>query len=41
MSSHTYRSVLIRQKNPCDFWVFPKLKNKLRGRRFDEVEDMK
>ena len=25
---------------PCDFWMFPKLKEKLRGRRFEDVEEM-
>ena len=26
---------------PCDFWMFPRLKEKLRGRRFEDVEEMK
>jgi len=26
---------------PCDFWLFPKLKNPLKGRRFDDVEEIK
>ena len=25
---------------PCDFWMFPKLKEKLSGRRFEDVEEM-
>ena len=27
--------------SPCDFWMFPRLKEKLRGRRFEDVEEMK
>ena len=26
---------------PCDFWLFPKLKEKLRGCRYETTEDMK
>ena len=26
---------------PCNFWMFPRLKEKLRGRRFEDVEEMK
>ncbi|CAK9828015.1 Histone-lysine N-methyltransferase SETMAR [Anthophora retusa] len=26
---------------PCDFWLFPKLKNSLKGRRFQDVEEIK
>ena len=26
---------------PCDFWLFPKLKEKLRGRRYETIEEMK
>ena len=26
---------------PCDFWLFPKLKEKLRGRRYETIEKMK
>ena len=26
---------------PCDFWLFPKLKENLRGNRFSTIEDMK
>ena len=26
---------------PCDFWLFPKLKEKLRGCRYEIIEDMK
>ena len=26
---------------PCDFWLFPELKEKLRGCRYDTIEDMK
>ena len=26
---------------PCDFWMFPTLKEKLRDRRFDDVEEIK
>ena len=26
---------------PCDFWLFPKLKEKLRGCRYETIEDMK
>ena len=26
---------------PCDFWLFPKLKEKLRGCRFETIEEMK
>ncbi|CAK9818121.1 Histone-lysine N-methyltransferase SETMAR [Anthophora quadrimaculata] len=26
---------------PCDFFLFPKLKSVLKGRRFDSVEDIK
>ena len=26
---------------PCDFWLFPKLKKKLRGYRYETIEDMK
>ena len=26
---------------PCDFWLFPKLKEKLRGCRYDTIEEMK
>jgi hypothetical protein len=25
---------------PCDFWLFPKLKNALKGQRFDDVPDI-
>ena len=25
----------------CDFWLFPKLKEKLRGSRYETIEDMK
>jgi hypothetical protein len=24
---------------PCDFWLFPKLKNALKGQRFDDLSD--
>jgi hypothetical protein len=24
---------------PCDFWLFPKLKNALKGQRFADVSD--
>ena len=27
--------------SPCDFWMFPRLKEKLRGRRFEDVEEMR
>ena len=26
---------------PCDFWIFPKLKENLRGGRYGTIEDMK
>ena len=26
---------------PCDFWLFPKLKEKLRGYRYETTEEMK
>ena len=26
---------------PCDFWLFPKLKDKLRGCRYETIEEMK
>ena len=26
---------------PCDFWSFPKLKEKLRGCRYEKIEEMK
>ena len=26
---------------PCDFWLFPKLKENLRGSRFEKIEEMK
>ena len=26
---------------PCDFWMFPRQKEKLRGRRFEDGEEMK
>ena len=26
---------------PCDFWLFPKLKEKLRGCRYETIRDMK
>ena len=26
---------------PCDFWLFPKLKEKLRGYRYETIEEMK
>ena len=26
---------------PCDFWLFPKLKEKLRGSRYETIEEMK
>ena len=26
---------------PCDFWLFPKLKKKLRGFRYETIEEMK
>ena len=26
---------------PCDFWLFPKLKGKFRGCRFETIEEMK
>lgn len=25
---------------PCDFWLFPTIKRDLRGRRFDDVDDL-
>ncbi len=27
--------------SPCDFWVFPVLKSKIRGHRFEDIEDIK
>ena len=27
--------------SPCDFWLFPKLKKKLRGCRYETIEEMK
>ena len=30
-----------RDLAPCDFWLFPKLKEKLRGCRFETIEEMK
>ena len=27
-------------ETPCDFWMFPRLKEKLRGRCFEDVEEM-
>ena len=26
---------------PCDFWLFSKLKKKLRGRRYETIEELK
>ena len=26
---------------PCDFWLFPKLKEKLRGCRYETIQEMK
>ena len=26
---------------PCEFWLFPKLKEKLRGCRYETIEEMK
>ena len=26
---------------PCDFWLFPKLKEKLKGCRYETIEEMK
>ena len=26
---------------PCDFWLFPKLKENLRGCRYETIEEMK
>ena len=26
---------------PCDFWLFPKLKEKLRGCRYEKIEEIK
>ena len=26
---------------PCDFWLFPKLKEKRRGSRYERIEEMK
>jgi hypothetical protein len=26
---------------PCDFWLFPKLKNALKGQRFADILDIK
>ena len=26
---------------PCDFWLFPKLEEKLRGYRYETIEEMK
>ena len=26
---------------PCDFWLFPELKEKLRGCRYETIEEMK
>ena len=26
---------------PCDFWLFPKLKKKLRGFRYETIEEMR
>ena len=26
---------------PCDFWLFPKLKENLRGYRYETIEEMK
>ena len=26
---------------PCDFWLFPKLKEKLRGSRYETIEEIK
>ena len=26
---------------PCDFWLFPKLKEKLRGCRYETIDEMK
>ena len=26
---------------PCDFWLFPKLKEKLRGCHYETIEEMK
>ena len=30
-----------RDLAPCDFWLFPKLKEKLRGYRYETIEEMK
>jgi transposase len=27
--------------SPCDFWLFPKLKNALKGQRFADIPDIK
>ena len=30
-----------RDLAPCDFWLFPKLKEKLRGCHYETIEEMK
>ena len=41
-ASRQYLTVLIVQTLfPCDFWLFPKLKENLRGCRYETIEEMK
>ena len=37
VSQHPFSPDLV----PCDFWLFPKLKEKLRGSRYETIEEMK
>ena len=30
-----------RDLAPCDFWLFPKIKEKLKGCRYETIEEMK
>jgi hypothetical protein len=39
--THAAASVYSPDLAPCDFWLFPKLKTGLRGRRFATVDDIK
>ena len=34
-------STYIPDLAPCDFWLFPKLKEKLRGCRYETIEEIK
>jgi hypothetical protein len=39
--THAAASLYSPDLAPCDFWLFPKLKTGLRGRRFATADDIK